>query len=1116
MKEQFHSRIAKLLVVLALAVVASVMFVFVGCAPQEEEPAPEHTHTWETVTEDPTCGTDGYTYQECSCGEERNYRVLPATGEHEWETVTENATCTSNGYTVQVCKNCGTESNRTSIAALGHDYEVVEEGAVAATCTTSGYHFEECTRCHDRKQITDPALGHDLVAGTPVAATCTTNGYTPYECSRCDYVEQRNMTEKLDHDFGELTQYIPEDCTQDGYWYQECKNCGYPETSDRIPAKGHMIDFDAATTKITPLTCEADGSVQFVCEDCDRTVTATADQIANGDFRVENLPLSNPTVAANAAPVYYYDTVNFGKDANYPVEGPDPTNFSSNAFADTEAGRAEAAKYFLQSYGHDYADANKFVCKEMTTSLYDKYETSKNEDEEYNKLWNYCERCEEEFALQDHTMPAGALPCVTMAKNPNYTKDELEAFEDEGYDIDKYAYYCTVCEQGIEDGEHEYVVKHLDAGSVDFVNGDYVASKDAVWSDATSALDCTYYYVCACGEIIIAQPHNTDGKEATCTDAVYCTVCDKLIERALGHDDLNTKGTFGDYKSPTIAATCTEPAYDIYRCQRCADREKADEDVKWVEGENYKFVKVADSNPKGHSYKAETVFDATSTAVGCARPSWQRDVCTVKGCGHVRVAEKPTVYTLVGENQYVEVTEALVTGTADTYYWIKGGKYVALTAEEEVDYNAGTYTAEYDHYQAGSGKDFDYTDANGLYDYSSGGTHQWVAQKLDYTDPDYSANFVPLTCTTENGRVLYQCKNCGEFDWRSISLGNYYILMNDLTDNDIDTLKDSLDGFYKDEDINKLTELEDVAAAVALTKKAYHTEDMLGCGHALCDDCVPADSIHDNIQWQLSFITTWDQAYVTDVELPTIDTYTGYVCRTAAYNQEKLQALKAELLADTNYSYAMYWDARHTDLVTEEEWAAIGVDTSDNDQYEGYRTIYVVVTPKNAAKLSEDLAWMTFANDQDGKLNVGFQFNNNFIPVDELDSISIQIIDTASINDSNPGETVLATALSTNANGSDTLENLLEVATGGTPWMDKDGWCGITVGWFLAPAHCNTANRTWSDPEDCWTGSYAEGFMMDGENDYCDVDGDYEKLTGVTLRVTFTMGNSVVSFEKAQ
>lgn len=90
MKEHFHSRIAKLLVVLALAVVASVMFVFVGCS---SECAHENTHT-ETV--DATCTTAGHTDTVCDdCGETIKTETIDALG-HKWDDGTVvAATCTS-------------------------------------------------------------------------------------------------------------------------------------------------------------------------------------------------------------------------------------------------------------------------------------------------------------------------------------------------------------------------------------------------------------------------------------------------------------------------------------------------------------------------------------------------------------------------------------------------------------------------------------------------------------------------------------------------------------------------------------------------------------------------------------------------------------------------------------------------------------------------------------------------------------------------------------------------------------------------------------------------------------------------------------------------------------
>lgn len=69
MKEHFSSRVTKLLVILALAIVASVMFVIVGCGGNTDT----HTHTWvadsSKTNVEATCSTDGVNYFICSeCG----------------------------------------------------------------------------------------------------------------------------------------------------------------------------------------------------------------------------------------------------------------------------------------------------------------------------------------------------------------------------------------------------------------------------------------------------------------------------------------------------------------------------------------------------------------------------------------------------------------------------------------------------------------------------------------------------------------------------------------------------------------------------------------------------------------------------------------------------------------------------------------------------------------------------------------------------------------------------------------------------------------------------------------------------------------------------------------
>ena len=59
------------------------------------------------------------------------------------------------------------------------------------------------------------------------------------------------------------------------------------------------------------------------------------------------------------------------------------------------------------------------------------------------------------------------------------------------------------------------------------------------------------------------EGHNAGGKTATCTEGVYCTVCEGLITAPLGHDYKTVAGK---------AATCTEGGWTEYQvCERCGD-----------------------------------------------------------------------------------------------------------------------------------------------------------------------------------------------------------------------------------------------------------------------------------------------------------------------------------------------------------------------------------------------------------------------------------------------------------------------------------------------------------------------------------------------------------------
>ena len=153
MKEHFSSRVTKLLVILALAIVASVMFVIVGCDGGEKEPT--HTvHSWVADSSKtniaPTCTTDGVDYFICSeCGM-TSTEPVPATG-HTWDsdgTKGKPATCTEDGwFFYRECTVCGYVDASDRMPAVGHELNFANVTITPATCSADGSITGTCENC---------------------------------------------------------------------------------------------------------------------------------------------------------------------------------------------------------------------------------------------------------------------------------------------------------------------------------------------------------------------------------------------------------------------------------------------------------------------------------------------------------------------------------------------------------------------------------------------------------------------------------------------------------------------------------------------------------------------------------------------------------------------------------------------------------------------------------------------------------------------------------------------------------------------------------------------------------------------------------------------------------
>lgn len=102
--------------VLTLALLVSL------CACKKEEPHQHAFGEWR-VSKAATCGEDGVSVRECSCGEQET-EIIPATRKHKYVSqVTKQPTYAEAGVTTYTCSVCG-DSYTETISKLKSDWEV--------------------------------------------------------------------------------------------------------------------------------------------------------------------------------------------------------------------------------------------------------------------------------------------------------------------------------------------------------------------------------------------------------------------------------------------------------------------------------------------------------------------------------------------------------------------------------------------------------------------------------------------------------------------------------------------------------------------------------------------------------------------------------------------------------------------------------------------------------------------------------------------------------------------------------------------------------------------------------------------------------------------------------
>ena len=238
-------------------------------------------HVYVTKSVEPSCETEGYTFEECSkCGDVRNrQKVSDPHGHRLNEVPSINASCTANGHKAYyVCNTC----NRSFEDSLGSkpienvQYWLEHEGSFPKidhkaywvitknpTLDETGLKHEECEFCHTRLSedvvIPKTSCEHSMTPHDAVNPTCASYGVKAYyECTICNkFFEDSNgyllinnidewknsstggRIEKTSHAYSWVIDKSPT-CNETGIKHEVCSNCnGIRSEGTIIPKDEH-------------------------------------------------------------------------------------------------------------------------------------------------------------------------------------------------------------------------------------------------------------------------------------------------------------------------------------------------------------------------------------------------------------------------------------------------------------------------------------------------------------------------------------------------------------------------------------------------------------------------------------------------------------------------------------------------------------------------------------------------------------------------------------------------------------------------------------------------------------------------------------------------------------
>ena len=518
--------------------------------------------------------------------------VVPPAHEHDFRYLeTIPASCENLGYERWQCDGCGELQKMNYTPAKGHNYEDI--AIREATCKQGGLKLTLCKDCGDFHQETTPTGNHNYHTTTH-NATCRSVGYTDHICEVCGDNFVTDIKPLISHAYEHITKEPT--CEDKGYTTSTCVMCGSSYVSDYTEPTGHNWDEG---TSVTSSTCEADGVIEYVCqnEDCgEKMIKADA---ATGHTPGEAATCTEPQICTVCETVLELPT---GHNHSESVIAPTCEAMGYSVFT-CDCGDTYTAN-FTDKAEHEYeTEITEPTCVSMGHTHYD----CVNCDYEFDA--DYTDKLPHDYKA-DVTAPSCSAFGFTV-----YTCECGDTYTSDYTDKTEHNYNKQVVEPTCE--EHGYAVYECPDCGASYI-GDYTENKEHIYKETVIAPSCTEMgytiFTCDCGDTHKGNytdkiPHDYEKKvtPATCEEMGYtvydCKNCDDTYTS--DYTDIIPH----NYKSEITAATCVSLGFTTFVCEDCGHTYKAE----YVE-------------PKGHT-PSDWIIDVPATITSGGSKHVECSVC---------------------------------------------------------------------------------------------------------------------------------------------------------------------------------------------------------------------------------------------------------------------------------------------------------------------------------------------------------------------------------------------------------------------------------------------------------------------------------------------------------